>query len=100
MDEPTAPSPETAAITAQMCPWCDRGPFRRLASHTAPVHGVDRNELRRLGLRPAPTCLVCGGPRSRFGETCGQADCRNALAYHGWIGVVEARERGEVPKWA
>lgn len=35
-------------IEGGMCSWCDRGPFRSLASHTNKMHGIDRRELRAL----------------------------------------------------
>lgn len=37
-----------AGIEAQICPWCDAGPFKILASHTTRLHGVDRFQLRDL----------------------------------------------------
>lgn len=45
-----APSKDAlrAAIAAQTCPWCGRGPFKVLALHTNKEHGVDRIELRQL----------------------------------------------------
>lgn len=36
------------AIAAGKCPWCGRGPWRVLASHTHHRHGVNRHELRHL----------------------------------------------------
>jgi predicted nucleic acid-binding Zn ribbon protein len=36
------------AVMAGICPFCDRGPFKVLAGHTARTHGVDRLELRVL----------------------------------------------------
>lgn len=37
-----------AGIDAQICPWCNAGPFKILASHTTRLHGVDRFQLRDL----------------------------------------------------
>ena len=40
-------------VEAGICPWCKRGPFTVLATHTAQVHGVDRLALRKLlGVHP------------------------------------------------
>lgn len=36
------------AITAQLCPWCGRGPFAMLPVHTNKTHGIDKWELRDL----------------------------------------------------
>lgn len=49
-----APSKEAlrAAIESQTCPWCGRGPFKRLAGHTNKEHGIDRVELRDLAGLP------------------------------------------------
>lgn len=49
-----APSKEAlrAAIESQTCPWCGRGPFKMLASHTNREHGIDRVELRDLAGLP------------------------------------------------
>lgn len=46
------------AIEAGRCPWCGRGPFALLASHTNRQHGIDRWELRELAGLPynAPVC--------------------------------------------
>ena len=49
--EPTQPVSREAiraAIDAQTCPWCGRGPFAMLPVHTNKVHGVDKWELREL----------------------------------------------------
>jgi predicted RNA-binding Zn-ribbon protein involved in translation (DUF1610 family) len=45
-----APSPEAvrAAIVAQTCPFCGRGPYKVLAVHTNKTHGVDKRELREM----------------------------------------------------
>lgn len=37
-----------AATQRGMCSWCDRGPFKSLASHTNKAHGIDRREIRAL----------------------------------------------------
>lgn len=36
------------AIAAGKCPWCGRGPYRVLATHTSRSHGVGAAELREL----------------------------------------------------
>lgn len=48
MSEPTRDQIR-AGIEAQICPWCSKGPFKILASHTTRLHGVDRFQLRDLG---------------------------------------------------
>lgn len=47
-DPSVPPSQEAlrAAIAAQMCPWCDKGPFKMLPVHTNKVHGIDKWDLR------------------------------------------------------
>lgn len=42
------PAAVRAAIEAQTCPFCGRGPYKVLANHTRQAHGVDRRELRNL----------------------------------------------------
>lgn len=37
-----------AAIDAQMCPFCERGPFKMLPVHTNKIHGIDKWELREM----------------------------------------------------
>lgn len=45
-------------ITAQICPWCGEGPYKVLAGHTSPTHGVDRFELREMAglMKYEPIC--------------------------------------------
>lgn len=45
-------------IAAQVCPWCGAGPFRRLASHTEQIHGIDKLALRDAAfvLKSARVC--------------------------------------------
>lgn len=60
-----APSADAirAAITAQTCPWCTRGPFMILAGHTHRAHGVSAAELRDLaGL--TKTASICAPDHS------------------------------------
>jgi hypothetical protein len=35
-------------ISAGICPFCERGPFRSLAHHVNPTHGVDKYQLRDM----------------------------------------------------
>lgn len=45
-----APDPAALreAIEAGKCPWCGRGPYKVLATHTARSHGIGASELREL----------------------------------------------------
>jgi hypothetical protein len=37
-----------AAVEAQLCPFCGKGPFTVVALHTNHAHGIDRRQLRDL----------------------------------------------------
>lgn len=50
----STPTPEAirAAIEAQTCPFCGKGPYKVVAGHTKRVHDIDRRQLRDMaGLR-------------------------------------------------
>lgn len=42
------PSAIREAIEARSCPWCGRGPYKVLATHTNMAHGIGADELREL----------------------------------------------------
>ncbi|MEH0586209.1 hypothetical protein QA942_19815 [Streptomyces sp. B21-106] len=42
------PEAVRAAIAAQRCPFCGKGPYKVIAVHTNKTHGVDKYELRDL----------------------------------------------------
>lgn len=42
------PSAVREAIEAGKCPWCGRGPYKVLATHTGRSHGIGASELREL----------------------------------------------------
>lgn len=46
------------AIATQICPWCDRGPFRNLALHAAQMHELTAADLCEMAEIPRswPTC--------------------------------------------
>lgn len=54
------------AVMAGICPFCARGPFQVLASHTQKVHGVDRFELRELADLTYSTSLLDERTRQQF----------------------------------
>ena len=58
-------------IAAQVCPWCNAGPFKMLATHVHRAHGISADEFRTLaGLtRHAPLCAESHS-----------AECANRLA--------------------
>ena len=47
-DKRMTPAEVRAAIEAQTCPFCGKGPFIIVAGHTQRAHGIDRYELRDL----------------------------------------------------
>ncbi|MFF0597871.1 hypothetical protein [Streptomyces antibioticus] len=42
------PEAVQAAIKAQLCPICGRGPYKVVAVHTNKIHGIDKWELREM----------------------------------------------------
>ncbi|MFE7906511.1 hypothetical protein [Streptomyces albogriseolus] len=42
------PEAVRAAIEAQLCPFCGRGPYKVIAVHTNKTHGIDKWELREM----------------------------------------------------
>lgn len=46
-------------IAEQSCPWCHRGPFKVLATHTAIMHGVDKRALRLMADLPLAAGRIC-----------------------------------------
>jgi len=56
-----------AAIEAQLCPFCARGPYKSLAVHTCKAHGVNSRELRQMaGMTTLePTCAPEYSERQR-----------------------------------
>ncbi|GAP53824.1 hypothetical protein AHiyo6_03890 [Arthrobacter sp. Hiyo6] len=88
-----APSKEAllSAIAAQTCPWCGRGPFKVLASHTNKEHGVDRLELRRLA-DLSSSASICSPDTS--GRARASLAARNADGSLSVKGGQAAAERG------
>lgn len=56
------------AIEAGICPWCNRGPYKMIASHTTRVHGVDARELRDLAGLTYSTSLLPEETRQKFSD--------------------------------
>lgn len=62
------PSALRAAIDAGTCPWCGRGPYKVLATHTNISHGISAAELRELaGL--AKRASICDPDHSQSCRT-------------------------------
>lgn len=56
-EEPTMKEIREAA-QSNMCPWCGKGPFKAVASHTVQAHGVTGDELRERAGIPRTASLT------------------------------------------
>lgn len=89
-----------AAIEAQTCPFCGRGPFKVIAVHTNKMHGVDKWELRNLaGLTSSES--ICASDysegardravRRKFHEYGGQTQKKTGRRPQRWTSAGLAR---------
>lgn len=62
-------------IEAQLCPWCEEGPYKILASHTHRAHGISADELRELA-GVTKTTSICDPDHS---ENCRERQRGKAL---------------------
>lgn len=94
------------AIDAQMCPFCERGPFKMLPVHTNKVHGVDKWELRDLaGLTTNdPLCSpeardAMRAKASAEAVTRATAAARDSRRPQRWTQAGRAKNRATLVRW-
>lgn len=78
-------------IEAQICPWCERGPWKVLASHTWRGHAVSAAELRVMADRRPGESICSPASSELFRERLEERPDRQEIAKRGGARATEAK---------
>ena len=87
-----------AAFASQICPLCDRGPFRALPLHVVSVHEIGELELRNLALVDRAYPMTSPETRERHREIVDLGKLRRRAPHTGPIEHTIAGKRSLVAK--